>query len=188
MFGGGGGSRTTRNNISRRVLARFFETNDPWIAVVEICPRERVDLQHSERTVSLRYIHAVDRIRLPIGARDIGRLRDQLRRLRGVGGHEPLIVRQVDRSAVGDHGLDAFVFEIGEMDYGFELAGSSAWTSYGAVGLCGSSLKAAGSCIAKARMRSQVSRSVTPAAASVNWLRFRPGVLIRWENGPAWRG
>lgn len=48
---------------------------------------------------------------------------DQLRRLRGVGGHEHVFVRRVDRFAVGDHGLDGFDVEIGEMDYGFDLGG-----------------------------------------------------------------
>lgn len=48
---------------------------------------------------------------------------DQLRRLRGVGGHEHVFVRQVERFAVGDHGLDDFHIEIGEMDYGFDLGG-----------------------------------------------------------------
>jgi hypothetical protein len=47
----------------------------------------------------------------------------QLRRLRGVGGHEHVFVRQVERFAVGDHGLDDFHIEIGEMDYGFDLGG-----------------------------------------------------------------
>ena len=32
-------------------------------------------------------------------------------------------MRNVDRFAVGDHGLDGFDLEIGEMDYGFELGG-----------------------------------------------------------------
>ncbi len=48
---------------------------------------------------------------------------DQLRRLRGVGGHEHVFIRQVDRFAVGEHGLDGFEVEIGEMDYGFEFGG-----------------------------------------------------------------
>ena len=48
---------------------------------------------------------------------------DLLRRLRGVGGHEHVFMRRVDRFAVGDHGLDGFDVEIGEMDYGFELGG-----------------------------------------------------------------
>lgn len=48
---------------------------------------------------------------------------DHLRRLRGVGGHEHVFMRQVDRFAVGDHGLDGFEIEIGEMDYGFEFGG-----------------------------------------------------------------
>lgn len=48
---------------------------------------------------------------------------DQLRRLRGVGGHEHVFVRHVDRFAIGDHGIDGFALEIGEMDYGFEFGG-----------------------------------------------------------------
>jgi predicted aspartyl protease len=48
---------------------------------------------------------------------------DVLRRLRGVGGHEYVFVRRVDRLAVGDRGLDNFDVEIGEMDYGFEIGG-----------------------------------------------------------------
>lgn len=48
---------------------------------------------------------------------------DLLRRLRGVGGHEHVFLRQVDRLAVGDRGLDNFDVEIGEMDYGFEIGG-----------------------------------------------------------------
>ena len=48
---------------------------------------------------------------------------DQLRRLRGVGGHEHVFVRQVDRFAIGNHGLDDFHVEIGEMDYGFDFGG-----------------------------------------------------------------
>ena len=48
---------------------------------------------------------------------------DQLRRLRGVGGHEHVFLRNVERFAVGDHGLDGFDIEVGEMDYGFDLGG-----------------------------------------------------------------
>lgn len=48
---------------------------------------------------------------------------DLLRRLRGVGGHEHVFLRQVDRLAVGDHGLNNFDVEVGEMDYGFEIGG-----------------------------------------------------------------
>lgn len=48
---------------------------------------------------------------------------DQLRRLCGVGGHEHVFLRRVDRFEVGDHGLNGFDVEIGEMDYGFELGG-----------------------------------------------------------------
>ena len=48
---------------------------------------------------------------------------DRLRRLRGVGGHEHVFVRRVDRLAIGQQGLDHFDVEIGEMDYGFEIGG-----------------------------------------------------------------
>ena len=48
---------------------------------------------------------------------------DTLRRLRGVGGHEHVFSRRVDRFAIGDHGLNDFELEIGEMDYGFQLGG-----------------------------------------------------------------
>jgi predicted aspartyl protease len=48
---------------------------------------------------------------------------DTLRRLRGVGGHEHVFSRRVDRFAIGDDGLDNFELEIGEMDYGFQLGG-----------------------------------------------------------------
>jgi hypothetical protein len=54
---------------------------------------------------------------------------DRLRVLRGVGGRELVFVRLVDRLAIGDIGLDGFEVEIGEMDYGFRSAESSAWTS-----------------------------------------------------------
>jgi len=48
---------------------------------------------------------------------------DRLRRLRGVGGHEHVFIRRVDRFAIGMHGIDQFDLEIGEMDYGFEIGG-----------------------------------------------------------------
>jgi predicted aspartyl protease len=48
---------------------------------------------------------------------------DQLRRLRGVGGHEHVFVRRIDRLAIGAQGLDDFEVEIGEMDYGFVIGG-----------------------------------------------------------------
>jgi predicted aspartyl protease len=48
---------------------------------------------------------------------------DRLRRLRGVGGHEHVFTRRMDRFAIGDHGLDAFELEIGEVDYGFDIDG-----------------------------------------------------------------
>ena len=48
---------------------------------------------------------------------------DTLRRLRGVGGHEHVFTRRVDRFAIGDRGLDEFELEIGEMDYGFQIGG-----------------------------------------------------------------
>ncbi|HSN26644.1 MAG TPA: hypothetical protein VLT45_10165, partial [Kofleriaceae bacterium] len=45
------------------------------------------------------------------------------RRLRGVGGYEHVFSRRVDRFAIGDHGLDNFELEIGEMDYGVLIGG-----------------------------------------------------------------
>lgn len=48
---------------------------------------------------------------------------DQLRRFRGVGGHEHVFLRRVGRFAVGARGLDGFDVEIGEMDDGFEIGG-----------------------------------------------------------------
>ncbi len=48
---------------------------------------------------------------------------DSLRRLRGVGGHEHVFTRKVDRFAIGGHGIDSFEIEIGEMDYGLQLGG-----------------------------------------------------------------
>lgn len=48
---------------------------------------------------------------------------DRLRRLRGVGGHEHVFMRRVDRLALGEQGVDDFDLEIGEMDYGFEIGG-----------------------------------------------------------------
>jgi hypothetical protein len=49
--------------------------------------------------------------------------KDQLRRLRGVGGHEHVFIREVDRLAVGGHGIEEFEVEVGETDYGFEIGG-----------------------------------------------------------------
>ena len=49
--------------------------------------------------------------------------RDRLRTLRGVGGREYVFVRDVDRLAIGEHGLDGFEVEIGELDYGLEIGG-----------------------------------------------------------------
>jgi predicted aspartyl protease len=42
--------------------------------------------------------------------------RDRLRTLRGVGGREYVFVRDVDRLAIGEHGLDGFEVESGELD------------------------------------------------------------------------
>jgi predicted aspartyl protease len=49
--------------------------------------------------------------------------RDRLRTLRGVGGREYVFVGDVDRLAIGEHGLDGFEVEIGELDYGLEIGG-----------------------------------------------------------------
>jgi predicted aspartyl protease len=48
---------------------------------------------------------------------------DRLRRLRGVGGHEHVFMRHVDRFAIGDMGIEPFELEIGAMDYGFAMGG-----------------------------------------------------------------
>ncbi len=48
---------------------------------------------------------------------------DRLRRLRGVGGHEHVFVRNVDRFAIGGHGLEMFELEFGELDYEFQFGG-----------------------------------------------------------------
>lgn len=48
---------------------------------------------------------------------------DLLRRLRGVGGHEYVFLRRIDRLTVGDHSLDNFDVEIGELDDGFGIGG-----------------------------------------------------------------
>lgn len=46
---------------------------------------------------------------------------DRLRALRGVGGHEYVFTRVVDRLTVGDAGVTPFEIEVGEMDYGFDI-------------------------------------------------------------------
>lgn len=46
---------------------------------------------------------------------------DRLRTLRGVGGREYVFVRKMDRVALGEHGVDAFDVEVGDMDYGFDI-------------------------------------------------------------------
>lgn len=46
---------------------------------------------------------------------------DRLRTLRGVGGHEYVFVRAIDRVAVGEFGVAGFEIEVGEMDYGFQI-------------------------------------------------------------------
>lgn len=48
---------------------------------------------------------------------------DRLRRLRGVGGHEHVFVRNVDHFSIGGHGLEMFELEFGELDYGFKFGG-----------------------------------------------------------------
>lgn len=48
---------------------------------------------------------------------------DTLRRLRGVGGHEHVFTRRVDRFAIGAHGLADFELEVGEMDDGIRIGG-----------------------------------------------------------------
>jgi hypothetical protein len=48
---------------------------------------------------------------------------DRLRRRRGVGGHEVVFTRRVDRIEAGGHGLGGFELEIGAMEYGFDIGG-----------------------------------------------------------------
>jgi hypothetical protein len=48
---------------------------------------------------------------------------DRLRRLRGVGGHEVVFTRHVERIEAGGRGLDGFELEIGAMEYGFDIGG-----------------------------------------------------------------
>jgi hypothetical protein len=65
----------------------------------------------------------------PVGASsttDVPRAQPRLvmlRRLRGVGGHEHVFVRKIDRFAVDVRSLDGFEIEMGELDYGFQLGG-----------------------------------------------------------------
>jgi hypothetical protein len=42
---------------------------------------------------------------------------------RGAGGREHVFVRSVDRFAIGEHGVNGFEVEVGEMDYGFDIGG-----------------------------------------------------------------
>jgi hypothetical protein len=53
----------------------------------------------------------------------VPQLGDRLRRLRGVGGHEVVFTRRVDRIEAGGSGLDGFELEIGAMEYGFDIGG-----------------------------------------------------------------
>lgn len=48
---------------------------------------------------------------------------DRIRRLRGVGGHEFVFTRRLERLLVGGHAVDDFEVEIGGMDYGFDIGG-----------------------------------------------------------------
>lgn len=48
---------------------------------------------------------------------------DRLYRLRGIGGHEAVFRRKVDRYQVGDRAVEQFAVEIGGMDYGFDING-----------------------------------------------------------------
>lgn len=48
---------------------------------------------------------------------------DRIRMLRGVGGHEIVFHRRVDRFRVGDRELEQFAIEIAGMDYGFDIKG-----------------------------------------------------------------
>jgi predicted aspartyl protease len=46
---------------------------------------------------------------------------DLLRRLRGVGGHEHVFVRKLDRLAIGGRGIDDFAIAIGELSHGLDI-------------------------------------------------------------------
>jgi len=48
---------------------------------------------------------------------------DRLYTIRGVGGSEVVFTRLIDRLQVGESGLWNFEFEVGGMDYGFEIGG-----------------------------------------------------------------
>jgi hypothetical protein len=43
--------------------------------------------------------------------------------LRGIGGHEMVFNRRIDRLQVGERALAQFAIEIAGMDYGFEING-----------------------------------------------------------------
>jgi len=48
---------------------------------------------------------------------------DRLRNVQGIGGIEAVFIRQVDQILVGDHALDGFEIDVGNMDYGFAING-----------------------------------------------------------------
>lgn len=48
---------------------------------------------------------------------------DRLHHLRGIGGHEAVFRRKVDRFHIGDRFIEQFAIEIGGMDYGFDING-----------------------------------------------------------------
>ncbi|HEY7953941.1 MAG TPA: retropepsin-like aspartic protease [Polyangia bacterium] len=48
---------------------------------------------------------------------------DRIRMLRGIGGHEMVFNRRIDRLQVGERALAQFAIEIAGMDYGFEING-----------------------------------------------------------------
>jgi len=55
---------------------------------------------------------------------------DRLRRLRGVGGHEHVFTRRVDRFAIGDCASMHSKSRSAKWTTGFRSAGSSGWTSF----------------------------------------------------------
>lgn len=48
---------------------------------------------------------------------------DRIRMLRGIGGHEMVFTRRVDRLQIGSRAVEQFAIEIAGMDYGFDING-----------------------------------------------------------------
>src|SRR5215468_254920 len=99
----------------------------------------RLTLRDELQFVELTVMHAGRRISIPNALVDTGAAStvasadlvsqigvvleptDRLRTLRGVGDREYVFVRQMERVALGDHGVDGFDVEVGDMDYGFDI-------------------------------------------------------------------